>query len=118
MSVHDVMARKSVHDVVALNTYSLGPALAKALAQAHHYKALLDQARNLHDQYGLADTRQPRILIVLGCSTSLTATSREVLRQLNLSLHRVEVIPYDLLGTRTAGLLDNLESLLNGASAS
>jgi hypothetical protein len=100
------------------SAYALGPALAKALAQAHHYRALLDQARDLSDQYGLVDTRQPRILIVLGCSTSLTATSREVLRQLNLSLHRVEVIPYDLLGTRTTGLLNNLESLLNHASVS
>lgn len=116
-----IIIERSDDDAVippSASAYSLCPALAKALAQAHHYRALLDQSRNLHDQYGLADTRQPRILIVLGCSTSLTATSREVLRQLNLSLHRVEVIPYDLLGTRTAGLLDNLESLLNGASAS
>jgi hypothetical protein len=94
------------------SAYSLSPALAGALAQAHHYRALLDQARDLHDQYGLTDTRQPRILIVLGCSTSLSDPSREVLRQLNLSLHRVEVIPYDLLGTRTLGLLNNLEALI------
>jgi hypothetical protein len=94
------------------SAYSLSPALAGAIAQAHHYRALLDQARELHDQYGLTDTRQPRILIVLGCSTSLSDQSREVLRQLNLSLHRVEVIPYDLLGTRTLGLLNNLEALI------
>jgi len=100
------------------SSYSLSPALAKAIAQAHHYRALLDLTRELHDQYGLVDTRQPRILIVLGCSTSLTETSREVLRQLNLSLHRVEVIPYDLLGTRTVGLLDNLESLIDGSEVS
>lgn len=100
------------------SSYSLSPALAGALAQAHHYRALLDSTAQLRGQYGLADTRQPRILIVLGCSTSLSDEAREVLRQLNLSLHRVEVMPYDLLGTRTLGLLDNLEALVEQAPAS
>ena len=95
------------------SAYTLGPALAKALAQAHHYRAILEQsAELLHQQYGLTDSRQPRILILLGKSTDLSESGREILRQLNLTLHRVEVIPYDLLGHRTAGLLDNIEKLL------
>jgi hypothetical protein len=93
--------------------YSLGPALAKALAQSHHYRALLDQTHGLENQYGLLDTRQPKILILLGRSDSLSETSKEILRQLNLSLHRVEVIPYDALGHRTAGLLNNVEAMWN-----
>jgi hypothetical protein len=99
------------------SSYSLGSALGKALAQAHHYRSILDQSRDLHLQYGLADSRQPKILILLGRSTDLSEPSREILRQLNLSLHRVEVVPYDLLGRRTEGLLNNIESLLAGPSA-
>ena len=91
--------------------YSLGPALAKALAQAHHYRAVLNQTGGLGAQYGLADTRQPRILVLLGRSDSLSESSKEILRQLNLSLHRVEIIPYDILGLRTSGLLHNIEVL-------
>jgi hypothetical protein len=95
------------------SAFSLGPALAKALAQAHHYRSILDHARNLRDQYGLSDTRQPNILILLGRSGSLSDAGREILRELNLSLHRVEVIPYDLLGRRTEGFLGNIEALLS-----
>jgi len=99
------------------SAYSLGPALAKALAQAHYYRSILDQCRELHQQYGLSDSRQPRIMILLGRSTDLSASGREILRQLNLTLHRVEVIPYDLLGCRTAGLLNNIEELLGAADS-
>lgn len=94
------------------SAYTLGPAIAGALAQAHHYRSTLDQGRDLHEQYGLADSRQPRILILIGRSTDMSDSGREILRQLNLSLHRVEVIPYDLLGRRTGGFLDNIETLL------
>lgn len=94
------------------SAYTLGPALSGALAQAHHYRSILDQGRDLHEQYGLADSRQPRILILIGRSTDMSNSGREILRQLNLSLHRVEVIPYDLLGRRTGGFLDNIETLL------
>jgi hypothetical protein len=93
------------------SSYSLGPALAKTLAQAHHYRTLLDQSGGLGAQYGLADTRQPKVLILLGRTETLSESSKEILRQLNLSLHRVEVIPYDILGLRTSGLLTNVESL-------
>lgn len=100
------------------SAYALSPALASALAQAHHYRSLLDMPVHLRTEYGLADTREPRILIVLGSSTALTASTEEILRQLNLSLHRVEVIPYDVLGTRTLGILNNLEKLLGATPPS
>lgn len=95
--------------------YSLSRALSNALAQAHHYRGLLDRSADLASEYGLADTRQPRILILIGRSESLSDSGREILRQLNLSLHRVEVIPYDVLGRRTAGLLENVEVLWNAS---
>lgn len=100
------------------SAYSLGPTLANALAQAHHYRSILEQSRELQYQYGLADSRQPRILILLGRSTDLSESGREILRHLNLTLHRVEVIPYDLLGRRTMGLLANIETLLGGLGTS
>lgn len=95
------------------SAYAISTPLSKALAQAHHYRALLDSVREegLRLQYGLSDTREPRILIVIGCSSSLSGTTQEILRQLNLSLHRVEVIPYDLLGGRTLGIINNLIKL-------
>lgn len=121
----DVMELKSPQDVIieerqsnsedvppSASAYSLSRALSGALAQAHHYREILDRSGALSAQYGLNDSRQPRILIVLGSSVSLNDQTREILRQLNLSLHRVEIIPYDLLGTRTLGLLNNLESLI------
>ena len=92
--------------------YTLGPALATALAQAHLYRSILSAAHTVRGQYGLSDTRQPRILILIGLSRQLTEGARDVLRELNLSLHRVEVVPYDLLGVRMAGLVNNLEALM------
>jgi len=100
------------------SAYALGPSLGGALAQAHHYRAILKQSRELSAQYGLGDTREPRILIVIGRSRDLSATAQEILRQLNLTLHRVEVLPYDILGRRTEGLLENIESLAGARSAS
>lgn len=98
------------------SAYSLGPALAKALAQAHLYRGHLDESRGLAAQYGLSDTRQARVVILVGRSTDLSDTCKEILRQLNLSLHRVEVIPYDVLGQRTEGWLERIERLLDSDS--
>lgn len=96
------------------SNYSLSPALAQALAQAHHYRSILESTGGLAAQFGLPDTREPRILIVLGSGDAMSATAKEVLRQLNLSLHRVEIIPYDVLAHRTAILLRNIEQLWAG----
>jgi hypothetical protein len=92
--------------------FTLSPALGNALAQAHLYRSILGSTNNLRSQYGLSDTRQPRILILIGLSTGLTAGAQEVLREINISLHRVEIVPYDLLGVRMTGLLTNLEALI------
>jgi hypothetical protein len=94
------------------SAYSLGPALSKALAQAHLYRANLDESRGLAYQYGLNDTRQPRIMIVLGRGDELPRSAKEILRHLNLSLQRVEIVPYDLLAIRAEGWLNNIERLL------
>lgn len=95
------------------SAYSLGPSLSKALAQAHLYRANLRVSTELAQQYGLTDPRQPRIVILIGRQSDLSETGREILRQLNLSLHRVEIVPYDLVAARTGGWLTNVEELLD-----
>jgi hypothetical protein len=126
----DVVELKGPHDDVVVDRgspnsdrpssasqYSLSPALAQALAQAHHYRGLLERTGGLASEFGLPDTREPRILIVLGTGDAMSAPAKEVLRQLNLSLHRVEVIPYDVLGQRTAVVLRNIEQLWTSPAA-
>jgi hypothetical protein len=119
----DVVELKGPKDVILIegdggdrpasaSNYCLGPSLAKALAQAHLYRSVLERSNPLASEYGLADTRQPRVIILIGRATELTDTGREILRQLNLSLHRVEVLPYDVLGARSEGWLENIEELL------
>jgi hypothetical protein len=86
--------------------------LARALAQAHLYRSNIERMGELAEQYGLPDTRQPRVTILVGRAGDLTETGVEILRQINLSLHRVEVLPYDLLGRRSEVWLGNVESWL------
>jgi ParB-like chromosome segregation protein Spo0J len=50
---------------------------------------------------------------VVGLAGSLPEHRLRVLRELNRSLHRVEVVPYDALGDRAASVLDNVERYLS-----
>ena len=47
----------------------------------------------------------------------MSDTASEILRQINLSLHRVSVVPFDVLGRRTEGWLQNIEALLQSEAA-
>ena len=60
----------------------------------------------------MPNSRNPRLLIVIGKASALKSDERRVLEQLNLSLHSVEIIPYDILGRRADGWLKNVESQL------
>ena len=62
--------------------------------------------------YGLKRTRNPRILILIGKASSLTPDRGCILEQLNLSLHRVEIIPYDLLAERARTILANVDKYM------
>jgi hypothetical protein len=95
------------------SAYRLGPAVAQALAQIHLYRDLLSIAPELMERmYGLKHSRDPRLIIVVGRAEVMTEDSRRVLELLNLSLHRVEIMPYDLLGRRAEGWLANVEHYL------
>jgi len=107
-----VDARPSGDRPPSASAYSLSPPLSRALAQAHLYRSTLQQSHGLAEQFGLPDPRQPRVIILVGRSSTMTPVEREILRELNLSLHRVEVLPYDVLGRRSEGWIQNLEELL------
>ena len=95
------------------SSYSLGPALAQALAQVQHYRAQLTSHEAAIDElYGIRHTRDARVTIIIGRAGDLSKTEEMILRQLNQSLHRIEVIPYDVLAARADAQLDNLEALL------
>ena len=90
------------------SAYSLAPKLARALAQVQLYKErIAASSRDDRELYGV--TRDPRITIVIGRDSDLpNETARKILRQLNVTLHRTKVLPYDILGKRAAAQLKNL----------
>ena len=90
------------------SAYSLAPKLARALAQVQLYKErIATSSRDDRELYGV--TRDPRITIVIGRDSDLpNDTARKILRQLNVTLHRTRVLPYDILAKRAAAQLKSL----------
>lgn len=123
--LHDVLELKTPQDPIVVapdavedvpptaSQFSLSAALAQALAQVHVYgEVLSEDGAALETRYGLSGTRHPRLFILIGQAKTLPSHRRRVLRNLNLSLHRVEVIPYDALADRALVILDNIETYL------
>lgn len=95
------------------SAYSLSPALALALGQVHSYKDRLTRhAEATEDLVGLRLSRDPWLTIVIGRADQLPRHSNRVLTELNKSLHRVEVVPYDVLARRADAVLTNVERYL------
>lgn len=121
---HDLLELKSPTDPIikapsekegggapSASAYSLSSDLAKALAQVHVYRARLTDYPEANKQlFGLSDSRDPRLIIVIGTAANLPEYSQRVLKELNKSLHRVEVVPYDVLARRGEAALANLEN--------
>lgn len=127
---HDLLELKSPQDPIVVapddvdgkpppaHGYALSPSLANALAQAHVYRdSLTTDERATERNFGLRDSRDPRLVVVIGVASSLPAHRLRVLRELNKSLHRVEVVPYDVLGGRAGSALTNVEKYLSVAEA-
>ncbi|MBI1756184.1 MAG: DUF4263 domain-containing protein [Fimbriimonas ginsengisoli] len=92
---------------------TLSRSLAQAIAQSHDYRHQLSEgAKVLEEEYGLKSTRNPRIFIIIGKTTILTEKAKLIMTELNLTLHRVEIIPFDLLGNRAKTIIRNLELCL------
>lgn len=97
----------------APSAYSLSPDLAKALGQVHAYRDRLTRhAEATEDLLGLPLSRDPRLVIIIGRADRLAEHSKRVLTELNNSLHRVEVVPYDILGRRAEAVLANIDKYL------
>jgi hypothetical protein len=65
--------------------------------------------------YGLAQARDPRLIIVIGKAASLQEHRQRVLLELNKSLHHVAVVPYDVLAMRANAMLNNVELYFDAA---
>jgi hypothetical protein len=95
------------------SSYRLSLSLAQALAQIHVYRDVLtDDSGTVEKLYGLQETRDPLLIVVIGQVAGLTTDKARVLKNLNLSLHRVEIVPYDVLGTRAQTVVKNVERYL------
>lgn len=118
---HDLLELKGPHDPIIRcdgpearpSSYSLAPNLARALAQVTLYREWLTTTPSeTLKLYGIRRTRDPRATIIIGRASALpNETAEGILRQLNMTLHRMEVVPYDLLAARADVQLRHLTSL-------
>lgn len=129
---HDLLELKSPQDPVirapvatkgevppSPSGYSLSPSLAQALAQAHVYRDILSRSEAINeDLYGLPHARDARLIIVIGKAEAMPSDCTRVLREINKSLHHVEIVPYDILSKRANAVLDNVELYLIAADES
>ena len=107
---HDLLELKGPHDPIILcngdeaypSSYSLAPNLSQALAQVNVYREWLTATpSDTLKLYGIRRTRDPRVTIVIGLASALpNETAGDILRHLNMTLHRMEVVPYDILSGR------------------
>jgi hypothetical protein len=120
---HDLLELKDPQDSIIeapeenppppANKYKLSTALAKALAQTHIYRhTLTEHGPTTEELFGLPQSRDPRVVIVIGKAATLPDHRAGVLRELNKSLHRVEIVPYDILAKRANAILDSVEKYL------
>ena len=78
----------------------------------HYREQLTSHEGAIEELHGVCHTRDPRVTIIIGRADDLSETEEMILRQLNQSLQRIEVIPYDVLAARADAQLANLEALL------
>lgn len=102
-------------DIDSPSAFRLSRPLALALAQVHAYRDTLSEEGTHEKFFGLPHTREPRITILVGLASTLTDQEERILRELNRSLHRVEVIPFDVLARRARAVLDNVDRYLLAA---
>jgi hypothetical protein len=117
---HDLLELKSPGDALfevsdkkaeirSPSKFRLSKPLALALAQVHAYRDVLREEPIHEKMYGLRNTRDPRITILVGCVSELDDQQERLLHELNCSLHNVEIVPFDLLARRARAVLDNAE---------
>jgi hypothetical protein len=95
-------------DIRSPSAFRLSRPLALALAQVHAYRDALSEESTHEKFFGLTHAREPWITILIGLTTDLTDQERRILRELNRSLHRVEVVPFDIVARRAHAVLDSV----------
>lgn len=115
---HDLLELKGPHDPIIVcngdeaypSSYALAPNLSQALAQVNVYREWLSATPiDTLKLYGIRRTRDPRVTIVIGLASALpNETAGDILRHLNMTLHRMEVVPYDILARRADLQLSHL----------
>lgn len=125
---HDLLELKGPNDRIFETTdarvappsgsgYRLSRPVAQALAQVHVYRHALRHEDVTEELFGLPRSRDPRVIIVIGKVADMTEHSRDVLRELNRSLHRLEIVPFDVLSQRARAILNNVERYLLAAES-
>ncbi len=104
-----VEAPKQLSGPPSASKFSLSRDLGQALAQVHVYKDALRHDQVAEEQFGLSNVRDPRVVILIGTAKTLAPSCGRVLHELNCSLHRVEIVPYDIVGQRAEAVLDAVE---------
>jgi hypothetical protein len=122
---HDLLELKSPDDAIfetqgkveipSPSSYRLSRPLALALAQVHVYRDILRHEEVTEELFGLRHTREPRITILIGLISNATTSEARLLGEVNRSLHRVEIVPFDVLARRARAILENVERYLLAA---
>ncbi|HEX8083619.1 MAG TPA: Shedu anti-phage system protein SduA domain-containing protein [Solirubrobacteraceae bacterium] len=107
-----IFERHGGGDIESPSAFRLSRPLALALAQVHAYRDTLSEDVTHERFYGLPHTREPRISILIGMAADLTDQEARILRELNCSLHRVEVVPFDVVADRAHAMVQNVERYL------
>ncbi|RON67550.1 hypothetical protein BK675_15990 [Pseudomonas fluorescens] len=118
---HDIMELKSPnHRTIISGTegvaaasptqYRLSLELSNAIAQINRYLFVLDRdCLYLSGELGIQNAKQPKAYILIGKSSDCSVSELETLKQINKSLHRIEIIPYDELVLKCDAMLSYLE---------
>jgi hypothetical protein len=99
-------------DIRSPSRFRLSRPLSLALAQVHAYRDILREESTHERFYGLRNTRDAKITILIGRVEGLTDQEQRVLHELNCSLHNVEIVPFDILGRRARAVLANARRYL------
>jgi hypothetical protein len=124
---HDLLELKSPGDAIfdvqsraalpSASAYRLSRPLSLALAQVHAYRDALRYEEAVEKLYGLPHSREPKCIILIGRASELSDAEERLLREFNRSLHRVEVVPFDVLARRARANLENVERYLLAADS-
>lgn len=122
---HDLMELKSPNHRIIVSSseggaassptqYRLSPELSNAIAQINRYLFVLDRdCLYLSGELGIENAKHPKAFILIGKSSDCSPSELETLQQLNKSLHRIEVIPFDWLILKCDAMLSYLERTIS-----